>query len=243
MKPPVFYYGTIKRLIVIFGSLFNEVYYKNDHNEIVKVPLFFAQREKFLVKRKEAEDMYRINEDKTYPRMAFDLTGLNYAPERQTNAIQKIRPFNNESVYQYNRVAYDFTFNLHITTKYLEQSLKIVEQIVPLFSPAFNVTVNEVDGFDTETDIPIILNSITEDIEYQGGYETQREIKWTLNFTVKSFLYNDTRTSTVIKKAIATLSPNQYDSMFEQYMASVIPFDASKTDPHIIEESVTEVIT
>lgn len=242
MKKPVFYYGTIKRLIVIFGSLFNEVYYENNNKEIVKVPLFFAQREKFLVKRTEAQDMYRLNEDKTYPRMAFDLTGLNYAPERQTNAMNKIKAIENNKKYQYNRISYDFTFNLYITTKYLEQSLKIVEQILPLFSPSFNVLVNEVDGFDTETDIPIILNSVSQSIDYEGPFDGQRDIVWTLNFTVKAFLYNDTKTSEVIKTAIATLSPNQYDIMFEQYIASVIPKDAEKHDPHVIKEEITEVI-
>lgn len=241
MKRPIFYHGTIKRLIVIFGALFNEVYYKNNNNELIKVPLFFAQREKFLVKRTEGQDINRLNEDMTYPRMAFELDGMNYAPERQTNVMNKMRPLKN-SKYQYNRVAYDFTFNLKITTKYMEQSLKIVEQILPLFSPSFNVLVNEIDGFDTETDIPIILNSVVPSVEYEGNFDGQRNIIWTLNFTVKAFLYNDTKTSEVIKKAIATLSPNNFDTMFEQYTATVVPRNAEQDDPHVIEEEIIEVI-
>ena len=166
MKEP-FYHSTIKRLVALFGSMFDEVYYIDGFGNKQKVPLFYGPREKWLVDRLEASDLYRINAEQVWPRMGFEMTGMNFAPERNLNTMHKIRAYDTGK-WQYNRVPYDFSFNLFIATKQLEPSLKIVEQVVPIFAPAMNLTVNEVDGFGTETDISVVLDSVGYDIEYQG---------------------------------------------------------------------------
>lgn len=233
MKP--FYHSTIKRLVTIFGSVFNEVEYVDDFGKVQKVPLFYSAREKFLVDRLELSDMHRIGMNQPWPIMAFEMTGMNYAPERQVNPIHKFK--SDGGKWQYNRVPYDFSFQLYIATKQFENSLKIVEQILPIFSPAFNVTVNELSEWDTNTDISIILDSVQHDIDYQGDLTEQRTIVWTLGFTLKAYLYCRDNLQAQIKETITTLSTSEMDEQFTKMTAEVIPRSARKEDPHVIRET------
>lgn len=233
MKP--FYHSTIKRLVTIFGSVFNEVSYIDDFGKEQRVPLFYAPREKFLVDRLELSDMHRIGMTQPWPRMAFEMVGMNHAPERQVNPMHKIK--SDGGKWQYNRVPYDFSFQLFVATKQFENSLKIIEQILPIFSPAFNVTVNELDEWDTKTDISIILDSVQHDIDYQGDLSEPRTIVWTLGFTLKAYLYCRDNLQAQIKETITTLSTSQMDEQFTRMTAEVVSRSARKTDNHVIVET------
>ena len=233
MKP--FYHSTIKRLVTIFGSVFNEVNYIDDFGKEQRVPLFYSPREKFLVDRLELSDMRSITRGHPWPRMAFEMVGLNYAPERQINPMHKMK--SDGGKWQYNRVPYDFSFQLFIATKQFENSLKIIEQILPIFSPAFNVTVNELDEWNTKTDISIILDSVQHDIEYQGDLTEPRTIVWTLGFTLKAYLYCKDNLQAKIKETITTLSTSEMDERFTRLTAEVVPRSARKTDDHTIVET------
>lgn len=232
-----FYHSTIKRLVTIFGSVFNEVDYFDDFGNRQRVPLFYSPREKFLVDRVELADMYRINSNQPWPRMGFEMVGMNYAPERQVNPIHRFRQ-GASGKWQYNRVPYDFSFQLYVATKQFEPSLRIIEQILPIFSPAFNVTVNELDGWDTATDITIVFDSISYDIDYQGDLTSERTIVWTLGFTLKAFLYCRDNLQTQIKETITKLSTSEMDRQFDQMTALVVPREARKDEPHTIVETV-----
>lgn len=233
-----YYHSTIKRLIAIFGSVFNDVHFTSDHGEIKKVPLFYSPREKFLVDRAELADMYRINAQQPYPRMGFEMVGLNYASERKRNTLNKIRSEIAGSMWQWERVPYDFSFNLYVASKTMETALKIVEQIMPIFSPSFNVTVNEVEGFNTETDVAIVLNSCSPDVDYMGPVDEDRTIIWTLNFTLKAYLYNNTNRNGVIKETITKMSTSEIDLQFIKMTSEVVPRDANKNEPHIVVDKI-----
>ena len=235
-----FYNSTLKRLITIFGSVFNEIYFESDFGEDKKVPLFFSQREKFLVDRAELGDIYRMGMEAPYPRMGFEVMDMNYAPERMVNPMHKIRGKDATHVWQHNRVPYDFSFNLYVATKTLETGFKIVEQIIPMFAPSFNVTVNEVDGFDTKTDLSIVFNSISQDVDYVGAAGEPRTIVWTLNFTMKAYLYNRTNMQTVIKETITKMSTSELDQQFVKYTSAVVPRSADKSQPHTIVDKIEE---
>ena len=55
-------------------------------------------------------------------------------------------------------------------------------------------------------DIPIVLNSISYEDNYQGDFETRRALIYTLDFSVKFYLYGPVTSSGVIK----TVQVDQY---------------------------------
>ena len=231
-----YYHGTIKKLITVFGSVFNDLYYITDRGEKRKVPLYYAPREKFLTHNLESADMKRLQVSMPTPRLGFELTGMNYAPERQLNPMNRLES-KNDKQWQYNRVCYDFAFSLYLLAKDFETSLKIIEQVIPLFSPSLNVTIDEVIDYKHSNDVAIILNSVAHDIDYLGDFSQQRNIMWTLQFTMKAYLYNANQLANRIKETIIRLSPGEMDAAFDDMTSLVVPRSAEKSEPHEIVDS------
>lgn len=229
-----YYHGTIKKLVAVFGSLFNDIHYQTDQGVLKKVPIFYSPREHFLTIKSEKSDMYGLQTAMSLPRIGFEMTSMNYAPERMTNPLNRIQLKDGE--WQYNRVAYDFTFMLYIAAKDFETSLKIVEQILPLFTPGLNVSINEIVNQKLDNDIALVLNSVQNDVEYQGTFDGQRVLTWTLQFTVKAYLYNPTKHVERIKEVITRLSTHELDRQYSSFTALVEPRIAEKDDPHTIIE-------
>lgn len=231
-----FYHKTLKRAIVVFGMIFKNMQYIDDFGKQRKVPLYYAQGDSFLDLRPENNNLNGLFMAQSAPRMAFNLQSMNYAPERHTHSLHRIKT--NDGISQLNRVPYDFNFVVWVRTKRFEESLQIIEQILPLFSPTFNVTANDVDGFELNNDFTITLNSVDWSDVIEGNYEDVREVLWTLQFTMKGYFYHRSETIQVIKEAITTLTPSMFESEFEQFTAEVIPRTANKNDNHKIVESV-----
>lgn len=240
-----FYHATTRKLVTIFGALFKDIEIELDETkELYKVPIHFATREKFLTMLAEIPDAYSSVNQRNVVMLAFELTGMNYAPERATNNTQKIRT-DKEDSHLLNRVPYDLNFNVYISAKQLEQSFKIVEQIIPMFKPAFNVTINELKGKNFRNDISISLDSITPEIDAFDVMQKQREISWTLQFTVKGWYYPIIERSTVIKEAIINLMENDdaSEELFMTFTSEVIPRSASRHDKHEVKDTVTDFTT
>jgi hypothetical protein len=241
MSRPVFYYNTIKNIIVAFGIIFDNIRYINDEGIEIKVPIHYAPKEKFVSYFMEKADFDQLDMEIQLPRMAFEITSLNFAPERFVNPLNRITDStHDEEKYMFSRIPYDFQFNLYLATKKFEDSLKIVEQIMPIFTPEFNITIKDKEDFGLRTDIPVILNSAGFDIEYEGTYETKRTIMWTLGFTAKGWLYGDVKQQHVIKKTITDLSQPDFDRKFATLISEVVPSTASKSDPHTIVDTIDE---
>jgi hypothetical protein len=240
MSRPVFYHNTIKNLIVAFGSVFDDIRYVNDEGVEIKVPIHYAPREKFVSYFTEKADFDAFDIAQVLPRMAFEINGMNFAPERFVNPLNRITDISkDETKYMFSRIPYDFQFTLYLATKKFEDSLKIIEQIMPFFTPELNVTIKDKEDFSLNTDVPIILNSVGFDIEYEGSYETKRTIMWTLGFTVKGWLYGDVKQQNVIKETIMKLKQTDFDRKFVTLVSEVVPRSASKNDSYtIIDKSI-----
>lgn len=244
MKQKPFYHATTRNLVATFGAIFNDLYIKLDPSSPdYKVPLRFANRDKFLSILTDAPDPYSKVSQRQSVHMAFDLTGMNYASERAKNTNNLITSSEkDERKVMYTRVPYDLSFSLFIASKDLEPSLMILEQILPIFRPALNVTIEEVKDFNLKTDISIGLNSVNPMMEYEGDYREQRIIMWELQFTMKAWYYCRIDTIERIKEVIVDLfrskgSDNHSgDEWFSEYTASVNPKSARKEDEHEIIE-------
>lgn len=238
---PIFYHGTTKSLIVAFATIFDDIKINDASGFEIAVPISYSPKEKFIEITTANPDMDNPNMQLVLPRMGFEITGMSYAPERNLNATQQIHNVQRagyQDAFMYNRMPWDFNFELNIAARRFEDSLKIIEQIVPFFSPELTITLKDQQAFDMENNIPIVLNSVGFTIDYEGTFDTRRQIMWNLGFTVKAYLYCNINETTRIKKTITNLTEFDIDTLFERYTSEVVPRSANKFDPHIITDRV-----
>jgi hypothetical protein len=231
-----FYYQTIKNLIASFGIIFSDVVYVNDFGDTIKVPLHYSPREKFIefIQVKTDYDS-ALDTDTTLPRMGFELSTIDYDSSRMLNPMSKIRDVADASGnYMYNRVPYMFSFTLYLGTRKFEDSLKIIEQIVPFFTPDFNITIKDKGDFGISTDVPIVLNNVSYTMDWQGSFETRRTILWQLDFSAKAYLYSNIREQKRIKETIIGMEDKDFNLVYESLISTVNPREAEKSDPHTI---------
>jgi len=209
-----FYHGTLQKYVILFGTLFNDVWINRKDaggnvKQSFKVPLAYGPREKFLA-RIEGLDVDLDPQEQPFaivlPRMGFEIAGFNYAPERKLSTINRFvekTNTSNEDVrkYQYNPVPYDIQFSLSIFVKTVEDGTQILEQILPYFTPEWTTTVQLVSDPDITLDIPLVLTNTSQDDVYEGSFEERRSLIFTLDFTMKGFFFGPTKKQGVIKLA------------------------------------------
>lgn len=199
-----FYSGSIRRMVVAFGSIFNQIKIsraESSGTKYIEVPIAYAPKEKYKVRI--AGDPYLQNPNQiVLPRMAFEITGFVYDPSRKRNSLQKniLRNTDTSGVkFTYAEVPYNIDFGLYVYVRNMDDGLKIVEQILPYFSPEFVVTMN-FDEINKKVDVPIYLNSVTSEEDYEGDFQTRRSIIFTLNFTMKSYIFGPIKSYAEIRK-------------------------------------------
>ena len=151
-----FYNQTLRKLTLAFGGLFDEIYISKETSdgkiERTRVPLTYSGKEKFIRRINEASSISSsVKIETLLPKMAFEMTTLQYDPTRKINKINKkfkSSLVNGETYTQqaYSEVPYNVQFSLYCFTRTVDDNLQIMEQILPYFSPEFIVTLkmNEV---------------------------------------------------------------------------------------------------
>jgi len=215
-----FYHESIRKTIVAFGSLFNDVFIirKNAADKEVqtlKVPLAYGPKQKFLV-RLVGDPNLDQKVAITLPRIGFELTGIDYDPTRKLNRIIKQKKVANTTTgktmnIQYAPVPYNLSFEMFVMTKNSDDGIQIVEQILPFFQPEYAVTIKEVPEMDVVRDVPIVLTSIGYEDTYTGSFTERRAIIYTFNFVAKAYVYGPVATSQPITKAEATIYADLQD--------------------------------
>ena len=209
-----FYHETIRNVVVAFGTVFNNIQLvRKDNDGIIqqtmKVPLAYGPRQKFLVRLAEDPDLTK-KIAVTLPRIGFEITGLTYDPARKLNRVQKFKKVktgkSNTLDSQFMPVPYNIGFQLYILSKQSDDALQIVEQILPFFQPDYTLTINDMTDMGIKRDVPVILNSISYEDDYDGDFAERRSIIYTLDFTAKFYLYGPVTSQGVIK----TVQVDQY---------------------------------
>lgn len=211
-----FYHGSIRKYVILFGTLFNDVVIQKDDAsgnavETIKVPLSYSPKEKMLARLSQDPNL-----DRKYaiqlPRMGFEITSMSYSATRKLATINrrvKQNATNEDQLnYLYNPVPYDITFSLYVMVKNAEDGTRILEQILPYFTPEWTASVNLVPSMDIVMDIPVVLINVTPQDTYEGGFTDRRALIWTLDFVMKGYLFGPVKKSGVIKLA----NVNFYDS-------------------------------
>lgn len=197
-----FYHEILRKTIVAFGTLFNDIEIKHRNASggdfsVIKVPIAYGPIQKFLARIEQSPNIKK-EVAITLPRMAFEMVGMSYDPSRKSSTMQTFKTISKEDK-QVKKVLmpvpYNINMRLSILTKLNEDALQIVEQILPYFQPHFNLTINLVEQIGEKRDIPMTLNSIQMDDQYEGDYTTRRALIYNLDFTIKTYLFGPVASS------------------------------------------------
>ena len=214
-----FYHEHIRKAIVAFGMVFNNIRIARDDDsgniaQVMRVPLAYSTKQKFLSRIALIPDAESRGEVAiVLPRMGFEIQQFSYDPARKVSPIQRNKAVGTEDDVNTVRTSfvstpYNMTVSLYIFAKNQEDGLQIVEQILPFFNPDFNVTVNEMPALGIKRDIKITLDDIDYNDTYEGDLADRQSIIWTLNFTMRLNFYGLVSNQSVIKEAIAQLYEN-----------------------------------
>ena len=259
MLGQTFYHQTIRKYVALFGTLFNDINIeKKDSGGNVlsrqKVPIAYGPKQKFLT---------RINQDASLdrqvaiqlPRLGFEMTGMAYDPVRKLNTMgsltHKETINGNRNVKKmFNPSPYIFDFSLYAFVENAEDGTQILEQILPFFTPEFNVTVNIITDMGISIDIPIVIQSATSEDSYEGEFSARRTIIWTISFMMKGFIYPDIKSSQAIIKTIEVafkeVTVNATDESSQILLETSTPFDEYQLlletgSNFLTEDSTTEL--
>jgi hypothetical protein len=201
----------IRKLTVAFGDLFNNitlVRYNPDNTEQERfiVPIDYATKELYVM-RLQGDPNLDKKVMMTLPRLSYEMNGLNYDTSRkQITNIKYFSQNGSTTNSQYVPVPYDFDFSLYLYVRNIEDGNQIIEHILPFFAPDYTIKVNMIPEMGIVKEVPIILKDTKYDVTYEGDYTSDtRIIIWTLNFTVKGFVFGATSTANIIKTSITNI--------------------------------------
>ena len=186
-----FYNEILRKTIIGFGTLFNGLSIKQD-GSVVKVPLAYGPTQKFLARLEQAPNLSQATAI-SLPRMSFEFTGLTYDSSRKVTTTQTIAVKNPDDGTDIKKVfmpvPYNMQFELAIMCKLNDDALQLVEQILPYFQPQYNLTINLVSLINEKKDVPVVLENITMQDDYEGDFTSRRVLLYTLRFTAKTYLF------------------------------------------------------
>lgn len=202
---PVWYHQLIRKYIVVFGRIFSDIQIERtiagDRTQILTVPLTYAAKEKMLT-RVETDPNIDRQTAIILPVMSFEINGIRYDGGRKLPTVNRISTAianDNKLNFMYNPVPYNIDMRLHVYVKNNEDGTKIIEQILPFFTPDWTIAMNLIPEMDITQDIPVVMNNVSFEDTYDGDFKERRAIIWTLDFTIKGYFYGPVRTSGIIK--------------------------------------------
>jgi hypothetical protein len=247
-----FYHEIIRKTVISFGTLFNEVYVRHQDatgKDIsnIKVPISYGPKQKFLARIQQQPDLNKAVQI-SLPRMSFEVNNIQYDPSRKAGITQTFKASEGGKLKKvFMPVPYNLGFELNILTKLQDDSMQILEQILPFFQPGFTLTIDLAKSIGEKRDVPMVLDSITFTDDYEGNFETRRALIYTLNFTAKTYMfgpiadsteglirkvqvdyYSDSNTQTAKREqryTVAAKAKQDYneDSQIDQYDDPLIP--------------------
>lgn len=227
-----FFHDLIRKYVIVFGSCFQDIKISKERSDgtainQIRVPISYAPREKFLA-RLEGEPESRNAVSFTLPRMSFEIINFQYAIDRKLNSVNQMlnrKNLQGNNVYKqvWNPVPYDISFELNIIAKTVEDGSRIIEQILPFFTPDWTVSCKLLEDMDNVVlDIPIVLNNVSMTDAYDGLFIERRSLIWTLSFTLKGVFFGSVKEAKIIKVAKVNMYPS-FEKTGEHDRITVMP--------------------
>jgi len=209
-----FYNQSIRKYVVMFGNMFNDIVVQRLNNsgtviQSIAVPIAYGPKEKFLVRISQDPSLDR-EVALQLPRMGFEVISYTYDPARRLQQTIKNAGVSTTDPtvknYQYTPVPYNLGVTLSIFVQNADDGAQILEQILPYFGPEWTNTVNLVPALNLKMDIPTILNDVAVEDTYEGDFVSRRALIYTLNFTIKGYFYGPVRSSGLITRVQVDLA-------------------------------------
>lgn len=213
-----FYHKSIKKVVATFGSLFSDVTVKTSDNRVVKVPIHFSQKQKWievLVQNPDSREMYV---DTTLPALGFEISNFVYGAESMTNPmnVQHVNKTVNDVNYMFTSVPYTIGIELYLATNTIDEGYQIIEQIVPFFTPQLTVTIKDVDLFNLKTNITFDMTAFSQDIQYESVFDEKRIILFNFSFNAHTKFHSNPRSIQRIKDILITMTEKDHEEVFDQ---------------------------
>ena len=213
------YNKIIRKCVIGFGTLFNNIECRKENKDgsiysRMKVPLAYGPRQKFLARLEQQADLNQ-KVAITVPRLSFEMTGISYDSSRKLAPITMNTKSGDKDTIrkQFTPVPYNIDFELNVISKTNDESLEILEQIVPVFQPSYQMTIKLIDEMKDYRDIPIILNSISYSDDYEGSFDDRKITLVTMQFTCKTYIFGPVGTAGPIKKAKVDMYTNMPETV------------------------------
>ena len=243
-----FYWGTIRKAIVAFGNMFNDITIERKDSAgntigVQRVPLSYSPKQKFLARINQQPTIETNQFQVILPRMGFEMIAIDYDPNRKVSPIQQTRNINSpgSALAQYAPTPYNLTVLLYVYARNQDDGLQIIEQILPYFNPDYNLTLKAIPELNLLNDLPILLNTIGFEDQYEGDFTTRRAIMWTLSFTMKLNFYGPINKQGIIKKVIATSFNDQARTQeIQEITVTADPATSNVTDNYGYVESFVD---
>ena len=243
-----YYHQIIRKTIIGFGSLFNEIHiqHEDDTNATIsdmRVPLAYGPIQKFLARIEQQPNLNKPIQI-TLPRMSFEMTSIQYDSQRKASVSQTFKASDGQNLKKvYMPVPYNIGFELNLITKLNDDALQVVEQILPYFQPSYNITIDLIDSIGEKKDIPVVLDSVSFQDEYEGDFTTRRALIYTFNFTAKTYLFGpiaDTTDGLIRKVQVDYYSSTDTQTAKREmrYTVTPDPIDASVGDDFGFNENL-----
>ena len=208
------FHSSIRAITLGFGNLFNRIQIirsneDGSENNRFLVPIQYANKEKYLARLQGDPNLDRSVQI-TLPAMSFEMTGVSYDASRKQNTnVRNFTPNGTGAASYYNPVPYNFDFQLYLYTRNEEDGVQVIERILPFFTPDYTIKVNVLPDPGVVKEIPILLTGTNYESGYEGDAKSEtRTIVWTLNFTVKGYLYIAPTDVSLIETSIVNIVNN-----------------------------------
>lgn len=161
------YHNTIRKYTLAMLETFNglKVEYEVQNNNgtpeyrYKNVPIKYSTREKINVLDEVEETNLLSGNYNVLPRTSIALTSIVKNSERQSNKFNKIAT-TDFGEFLFNAVSYDFSFDMTILCRGMNEASMIVEQVASRFNPTYTLLVNEIPNQVTPTSVPLQLLDI-----------------------------------------------------------------------------------
>ena len=205
-----FYFGLTRKYVILMGTLLNNIRITRTDKDgnvinLLKVPITYSPKDKMLARVMQDPGLDRQSATAPLPMISFEMGEIKYDGTRKLNTIGKSTVKSTAAgeqskfKYQYNPVPYNINFKAYIYAKNVEDGTKIIEQILPYFTPDWTTTCKLIPEMEITMDIPVVLTNIHYSDAYDGQYPDRRMIIWSLDFLMKGYFYGPVKKSGIIK--------------------------------------------
>lgn len=225
-----FYHKSIKKVIATFGSLFSDVTVETGKGNIIKVPIHYAQKQKFVEVLAHNEDLRNTRKDVALPIMGFEIVNYAYAPEQMTNHLNVqhktvANPGADKVEFMFSSIPYNIGIELYLATSTVDEMYQVIEQIIPFFAPQLTVTIRDKDLFNLKTNITFDMTAISQDIQNENEFDQKRTIMCNFSFIAHTKFHSNPRSIQRIKDVIINMSETDHEKVFDQLLGKRDPVD------------------